>query len=268
MADNTSQAKNPNSVYTDLQQWNTTQLPVLYNANRNRVLRQKPYHGAIAPPIPSPLSNINSNQIDSIDFSSYHTPPLVHSLFRAVVQHKTSWTDGTNLREVALNIFRAKTQEVGLICYFSRKHHHKTTANDLGNDDQPLVTQSPAPLVVCELVIRSILLDLSPGFAEPTEDPLRSPGIFHAHGRDAPVLDIRKVDQATVGGSPGSPQKSAGYFVVNTAPAPFFLNGDNILRDWVAGPLPEFTVIETGDTVLFWWGSEAAVDYSPSGLPV
>ena len=155
MAERTSQAEELSPLYYDLGPWNTTELPVLHNANRQQVLRQKPHNGAFPQSIPSPLSNISSHQLGSIDFSTYHTPALVRSLFRSVVKHKTSWINGNDLRRVALEIFR-DTQDVGLICYFSRKHPLEAAVNDFGNDDGPLVA---------ELLTRSTYLDLSPGFA-------------------------------------------------------------------------------------------------------
>lgn len=35
----------------------------------------------------------------------------------------------------------------------------------------------------------------------------------------------------------------------------------------VAGPLPEFAVIEIDDSLLFWWGTFAALDFVPREQP-
>lgn len=57
------------------------------------------------------------------------------------------------------------------------------------------------------------------------------------------------------------------YFIVNASLAPLFINGISVGIETVAGPLPDFAVLEIQDAVYLWWGVPATLDYVPDNLP-
>ncbi len=59
-----------------------------------------------------------------------------------------------------------------------------------------------------------------------------------------------------------------GFFITNGSLAPLFVNGISIGMNMVAGPLPDFAVIEAEDTALFWWCTVEGVEFIPKNLPM
>ena len=57
------------------------------------------------------------------------------------------------------------------------------------------------------------------------------------------------------------------HFVVNRRHPFFRVNGVDVDISMLAGPLPNFCVIEVDDTVALWWRNAAAFDYTPE-IPV
>ena len=55
-------------------------------------------------------------------------------------------------------------------------------------------------------------------------------------------------------------------FVINPGHAHFLLNGVSVDKSMLAGPLPDFAVIEVDDSVAFWWRNCEACDYKPAIL--
>lgn len=60
---------------------------------------------------------------------------------------------------------------------------------------------------------------------------------------------------------------SYGFFITNGSLAPLFVNGISIGMNMVAGPLPDFAVIEAEDVVFFWWCTLQGISYIPKDLP-
>lgn len=58
-----------------------------------------------------------------------------------------------------------------------------------------------------------------------------------------------------------------GYFITNGSLAPLFVNGISIGMNMVAGPLPDFAVIDAEGVVFFWWCTLHGVTYIPKDLP-
>ena len=58
-----------------------------------------------------------------------------------------------------------------------------------------------------------------------------------------------------------------GFFVVNGTLAPLFVNGLSVGMNMVAGPLPDFAVVEAEDAVFFWWCTIKGVNSIPKHLP-
>lgn len=57
------------------------------------------------------------------------------------------------------------------------------------------------------------------------------------------------------------------HFILNFDQAFLSINGIPIDMGRVAGPLPEFAVIEINGSLLFWWGTVAAIDFVPADQP-
>ncbi len=53
------------------------------------------------------------------------------------------------------------------------------------------------------------------------------------------------------------------YFFVNDFEDPVAVNGVPVAKNMVAGPLPDFALIDIGGFVIIWWGSRAGVVYCP-----
>lgn len=53
------------------------------------------------------------------------------------------------------------------------------------------------------------------------------------------------------------------HFIVNFDRTSLSINGIPIGSSTLAGPLPEFAVIEIQGSLLFWWGSAAALEFVP-----
>lgn len=53
------------------------------------------------------------------------------------------------------------------------------------------------------------------------------------------------------------------HFIAHFDRTPLAINGIPIGSSTLAGPLPEFAVIEIKGSLLFWWGSAAALDFVP-----
>lgn len=56
------------------------------------------------------------------------------------------------------------------------------------------------------------------------------------------------------------------YFVVNEKKDVFIINEKMIGKKLAAGPLPDFAVILVGCYVVFWWRTQAALDYMPEAV--
>lgn len=53
------------------------------------------------------------------------------------------------------------------------------------------------------------------------------------------------------------------HFFVNHNLGSITINGIPIARGMVAGPLPSFAVIQTGNSFLLWWGASEGLQYTP-----
>lgn len=53
------------------------------------------------------------------------------------------------------------------------------------------------------------------------------------------------------------------YFILNDFEEPFSVNGVPIAKGMVAGPLPDFAIIDIGGFFVLWWASQAGVEYVP-----
>ena len=53
------------------------------------------------------------------------------------------------------------------------------------------------------------------------------------------------------------------YFVANNFTKPIVVNGVSIASRMVAGPLPDFSIVDIGGFLVLWWGSQAAIEYAP-----
>ena len=54
-----------------------------------------------------------------------------------------------------------------------------------------------------------------------------------------------------------------GFFIINKDFERFLVNGQVMSRGGVAGPLPDFAVIELDSNAIFWWRNREALSYSP-----
>jgi hypothetical protein len=54
------------------------------------------------------------------------------------------------------------------------------------------------------------------------------------------------------------------YFFLNDFEEPVAVNGVPVAKNMVAGPLPDFALIDIGGFVVLWWGSRAGVEYCPA----
>ena len=246
------------SGYPRLQSRYITKLSILDDSNQE-VLFQGPVYGDAAQPIPSPLSpTITLEAVGSIDFSPYHTPELVRSLFSDVVRHKVRWANELNLRDQVMNYFRTRTQDVGLICYIKKKAVGDSRADVQGPERSSLAEPLPLSQLVCDLVTQNFLLDRSQVVGA-TPSPT---GSSYADGHNAQIIDIRKLDRVPLDEGSGHLQ-ATDFFVRNTSSAPLYINYLGIQLNRVAGPLRGFRIAETCGKVLFWWSDEAAIDYVP-----
>ena len=59
-----------------------------------------------------------------------------------------------------------------------------------------------------------------------------------------------------------------GFFIANGTLAPLSINGVLTGLNTVAGPLPDFAVIEAEDFVFFWWCTGKGVKHLPDDLPL
>ena len=59
-----------------------------------------------------------------------------------------------------------------------------------------------------------------------------------------------------------------GFFIANGSLAPLVINGISIGTNMVAGPLPDFAVVEAEDTVFFWWCTNKGIKHLPEDLPI
>lgn len=69
------------------------------------------------------------------------------------------------------------------------------------------------------------------------------------------VVDIRRVRSFKTG--------ETEYFVINQELNFLSINGTVVEPTVIAGPLPDFAVLETGHKSIFWWRTAAAMDYMP-----
>ena len=53
------------------------------------------------------------------------------------------------------------------------------------------------------------------------------------------------------------------YFISNDSEEPFSVNGVPIAKGMVAGPLPDFAVIDIDGFLALWWASQAGIEYVP-----
>lgn len=74
---------------------------------------------------------------------------------------------------------------------------------------------------------------------------------------DSTHLEVRVCRNARTG--------EIGYFLVNEQ-RNLFINENLIARNSMAGPLPDFAVIQVGYWVVFWWRSRAAMGYIPETM--
>lgn len=92
-------------------------------------------------------------------------------------------------------------------------------------------------------------------FAVPPNKPKFSLLLDRRNGSEHRThLEIRASRNARTG--------EIGYFVVNEQ-RNLHINENLIARNSVAGPLPDFAVIQIGYWVVFWWRSRAAMGYVP-----
>lgn len=54
-----------------------------------------------------------------------------------------------------------------------------------------------------------------------------------------------------------------GYFIWNDFKVPMAVNGVSIASGMIAGPLPDFAIIEINGFFVLWWGSLEGVTYTP-----
>lgn len=55
------------------------------------------------------------------------------------------------------------------------------------------------------------------------------------------------------------------YFIVNDFEQRFSVNGVPIAQGTVAGPLPDFAIIDIDGFFVLWWANQAGIDYAPQG---
>lgn len=56
------------------------------------------------------------------------------------------------------------------------------------------------------------------------------------------------------------------FFIVNDFEQRFSINGVPIAKGTVAGPLPDFAIIDIDGFFALWWGAQAGVDYVPTRI--
>lgn len=70
------------------------------------------------------------------------------------------------------------------------------------------------------------------------------------------ILDVRRVRDPKTG--------EIEYFILNKGSGPLSVNGIDVDHTVRAGPLPDFAVLELGQSSIFWWRTAAALYYMPS----
>lgn len=70
-----------------------------------------------------------------------------------------------------------------------------------------------------------------------------------------PSIEVLPVQSAATG--------HVDHFVINRRHRVFRVNGVDVEISMLAGPLPDFCVIEVDSSVALWWRNIAAFDYSP-----
>ena len=75
------------------------------------------------------------------------------------------------------------------------------------------------------------------------------------NSKDDKIIDIRRVRKSQSG--------EIEYFVINIGLDFLSINGIVVDSTVRAGPLPDFAVLESGHSSIFWWRTAAALDYMP-----
>ncbi|MCJ1465431.1 hypothetical protein MMC07_004049 [Pseudocyphellaria aurata] len=75
------------------------------------------------------------------------------------------------------------------------------------------------------------------------------------------VLDICRLER--ISGVGDAQPGTFGHFIVNFDQASLSVNGIPIRMGVIAGPLPQFAVVDIDGSILFWWGADTALNFVP-----
>ncbi|KAI9784863.1 MAG: hypothetical protein M1816_000708 [Peltula sp. TS41687] len=199
-------------------------------------------------PIPSPVAQWGSQtqEEECLALVAEIASPPVKKLFELV---KTQRERYYLLRGVGPEEEAAGNEKVGIVAYMDEADTAEDGDGPRTDWDEPrpaLHMKKVREWCVFRVDAKEPLYHLPPGTSTPVVSRLTTP------------IDIRRLDGAT-----DDDRLTHGYFLVNLSKTTITVNKMGIRPNRIAGPLPEFAVMEVGEAAALWWHNMYSGDFIP-----
>lgn len=201
--------------------------------------------------VPSPLlaDTIYTPSSDLIEVIRQRYSERVASSWEVVYDERR---DDDHVRSLTTKI--GNQDDDGLVCLAC--YSESTLSSTKGDGGKRLRSfkfkeqpKNPIRLVSIPSIIRPAPILVGP---HPDYDQLEDPKTWPSFGLHA----LKNLVEGTM-----------DPFIINPSHKYFRVNGVNVEASMLAGPLPDFAIIEVGDAVAFLWMDRAACDYTPAIKP-
>lgn len=226
---------------------------------------------------PSPAAIFGAKEAECVALVDKHASPAVRQLFHLIKER----CETTSLRELmaADDGGLADDRKVGMLGYLAEAmlaEDHVSPREDWDVDRKELnvrrvkkdffilrwgtpwvVDQEKAPLLALK---RFIGLTASGSYGN-------LPVYKRVLGIQEPVKTVstKPIDFKRLAGKTAEGRDIHGFFLVNLSGGEVKVNHVGIDPERIAGPLPDFAIIEFGEGAAFWWHTRGARSYFPPG---
>ncbi|KAL8825189.1 MAG: hypothetical protein Q9191_004567 [Dirinaria sp. TL-2023a] len=230
-----------NGYSAQLPSWNTDSLPPGLNA--------RPVFGPAV--LPSPLGKVETRwTLWRFRLRRRHSE-LVRAFYERVIGFCSASATRNQIRKRAALFDH--TRPSGLVCYLEPS---KGFMNITRRSGDQVRSQYAVYRPAFEIVSLPNTIDLPPLVLQPvTSTPKPVEVRVEVLEKSRPSIELLPVQSAATG--------HVDHFVINRRHRLFRVNGVDVEIYMLAGPLPDFCVIEVDNSVALWWRNIAALDYSP-----